>query len=165
MLLKTQVKSEYLSYVVSKVDAEPLLTVGPHAFDLQLLEEVTVKDFNGSKRRAKLFKSLESLVSELDNEAASCELWIDGSFLTKKAEPEDIDLTIVIDEAELNSLSVYLQNVIIAVACGGHPLGKELDCFIIRAADQKARAYWDDFWSSGRDNTPKGYAVVKLGNP
>lgn len=44
-----------------------------------------------------LFLHLEQVVQELLTAGIACEVWIDGSFLTEKDEPNDLDVTIILD--------------------------------------------------------------------
>jgi hypothetical protein len=77
------------------LNSEGLLPVG--LFDCTLLE---ARDrfglFNGSDRRARLFARLEDLTSAMRLSGLFEALIIDGSFVTAKVAPNDIDLVAVL---------------------------------------------------------------------
>lgn len=55
--------------------------------------------------RFDLYGKLYTLVSRLQQNQVVCELWIDGSFVTNKPEPDDIDLSVMIDVADYEKLT------------------------------------------------------------
>ncbi len=65
------------------------------------LKRLTVDSFQPNERRLFLFSELERLISDLQKLKMIGQLWIDGSFLTQKPEPEDIDLTAVFYEQDI----------------------------------------------------------------
>lgn len=80
-----------------KQDCEPLLGPGRHAMSLSELKRLCVIDFPDSSSRPSLFKKLEKLVSKYECEGIPCDIWIDGSFVSSRKEPNDIDLLVQID--------------------------------------------------------------------
>ena len=62
----------------------PLLPPGRHVMSMSNLFKIAVANFPTSKARSILFAELERLHADLDNAGVLCELWIDGSFFTKK---------------------------------------------------------------------------------
>lgn len=79
-----------------KEDFEAILGPGRHPYDTTALREQFVRPFNNDRRR-QLFFNLTTLLSKLNEYAVACEVWIDGSFLTQKPEPNDIDLSVMVD--------------------------------------------------------------------
>ncbi|MGH9841429.1 MAG: DUF6932 family protein [Blastocatellia bacterium] len=64
------------------------------------LEEIGERfgSFQTTDRRVRLFEKLRDLVDEERKAGAAIELIVDGSFTTDKANPDDIDLVIVLPE-------------------------------------------------------------------
>jgi hypothetical protein len=134
------------------------------------LRVLTVAGFPSSVRRPTLFSELERLANDLSIANVVCELWIDGSFLTEKPEPDDIDLSFVAWVHHLETLSPQLQNALLADLNGGKNYSPALDTYFCarflredprRVADSST--YWGAHWSKGWDDHIKGYAVIKLG--
>ena len=68
---------------------------------LERLRDLTVAPLSASQRRTTLFSALDALVTNLILLSIPCELWINGSFLTEKLEPDDIELWFVIKSKRL----------------------------------------------------------------
>jgi hypothetical protein len=90
-----------------KFDHPPLLAPGRHFMTLNGIEALCVHPFNGTapERREKLFYALEQLVQEILLVKLRCTAFVDGSFLTEKPDPSDVDVLINIDEDVMNNLS------------------------------------------------------------
>ena len=147
---------------VSKPDSPPLLPAGKHHLSLAELEELAVVPFSSEGPRSALFNDLTSLVQRLSTFGIKCELWVDGSFLTEKPDPADIDLTIVIGRVDFDLMPSAMKNQVIMLCSKSHPLNASLDCYIVDNGDQSRLAYWDIMWGSDRDNAPKGYIVLDI---
>jgi hypothetical protein len=76
---------------LKKADFSPLLTPGIHALSLAELQAIAVTPFLADARRALLFASFKQWTQKLQSLHVQAILWIDGSFLTSKDGPEDID--------------------------------------------------------------------------
>lgn len=148
----------------------PLLPPGRHVMAVEELRVITVTAFAGSRRRAWLFSELKRLVFYLNQEHVICELWVDGSYLTEKPDPEDIDLSFAAWVQHLESLDPSLQSSLLANLNGGKAYSPALDTYFCarflredprRGADMTA--YWCEKWGKGWDDWLKGYAVIKLG--
>lgn len=135
--------------------------------DLRIL---TVDRFPGSTRRPMLFIDLERLVNDLDSMSMVCELWVNGSFLTEKDEPDDIDLSFSAFVSDVEILDMAMQDWILTNLNGNKRYSRYLDTFICfryprehpnRRAD--LTGYWTEKWGVGWDDRLKGYAVIKLG--
>jgi hypothetical protein len=148
----------------------PLLPPGRHVMAVEELREITVTAFTGSRRRERLFSELERLVFDLNQAQVICELWVDGSYLTEKTDPEDIDLSFAVWVQHLESLDPSLQSDLLANLNGGKAYSPALDTyFCARFLREDPRcvadttAYWGEKWGKGWDDWLKGYAVIKLG--
>jgi len=79
----------------AKFEFPPLLPVGFHEISLPELRDVCVTAFPGSGRREGLFRNVEAICTSLSVALIRSEVWVDGSFLTKKTEPDDVDLVVL----------------------------------------------------------------------
>lgn len=81
------------------------------------LRTLLVDGFPLSTRRERLWKNLEWFVGELRRLRLNCRLWLDGSYLTEKIDPDDIDLIVELDYDFTNSLSAE-QHAFLLGCCG-----------------------------------------------
>ena len=75
-------------------DYEPLLTEGMHYRTLDELRDRCVATFPLSSTRPGLMANLDSAIARLNSAGVPGEVWIDGSFLTAKIDPADVDLVL-----------------------------------------------------------------------
>ncbi len=76
-----------------KLDYPPILPDGLHQKNLEEVQVLCVDAFPLSASRVRLMAGLRAMVDLLTTDGVSGNLWVDGSFLTKKLEPEDVDIT------------------------------------------------------------------------
>jgi hypothetical protein len=76
---------------LKKIDFPPLFAPGIHPLSLEKLEEIAVAPFPNDPDRLRLFLLLMQWMEKLRALQVSAILWIDGSFVTQKAAPGDID--------------------------------------------------------------------------
>jgi hypothetical protein len=77
---------------MSKPDFPALLAPGCHQLTIDALEGLAVTPFPGDPRRPGLIAKLRAWVAAIRAYHVTGTLWIDGSFLTQKPSPGDIDL-------------------------------------------------------------------------
>jgi hypothetical protein len=99
-----------------------------------------------------------------------CELWIDGSFLTEKSVPNDIDLTLVVHQKIFEMLGEKTCDEMVRALNGGKVYSPLLDtymCFQFDYGDPRSGAsgesYWARQWGLDRENFLKGFAVIRIG--
>lgn len=149
---------------------DPLLAPGRHFLGLAEIEDVCVRKFsNSSSRREYLFRELARLHDALRSTGVTCELWTNGSFLSEKLEPGDIDVVICIDRDVLDGLegpNRWLFNILDA----RDRFSPDLETFIMPSVplghedyDKHYMHYWGNMWGSGYDDSLKGYVVTKIG--
>lgn len=134
------------------------------------LLQKTVLNFPQSISRAFLFSELERLHVDLTVTGLICELWINGSFLTEKLDPNDIDLSFACFYNDFEMLDSTLQANVWSLLNGGKRYSPVLDtyiCFRFLRDDPRAMADgsrdWSEKWSVGWDDWLKGFAIIKLG--
>ena len=107
--------------MVRKVDWPPLLAPGRHCMSLYELKALCVDGFEGPSllHRECMFFGLERMVQEILSTKLPCHLRIDGSYLTKKPDPGDIDVVVVFD-FDVSEALTEEQRMIIDVINGDH---------------------------------------------
>ena len=78
----------------SKPEFAPLLAIGRYEMSLAELKQLCVYDFPLSATRPRIMEGLEKVIEELRMNGIEGEVWIDGSFVTEKMNPEDVDLVL-----------------------------------------------------------------------
>ena len=77
--------------------------------DLYLLKQVFVDEFQESQTRNAIFEGFQKFLTNFSNFTnISFDIWIDGSFVTKKLNPNDIDVVLIIDASDFS----YFFNII-----------------------------------------------------
>lgn len=140
---------------------------------LELFEQVFIKDI-GTPIRSTLFESFLKYTTELKNTLEGAELtcWINGSFATKKKEPNDMDLVTFINYDMLDLKEQFLQDF-------KYPdsLTKfGLDAYIVKVYPRSHskyplyigdEMYWMDRFDKNKRNrngvkVPKGFVEIVL---
>lgn len=156
-----------------KVELPPLLGPGLHEMPIQRLRKLCVDDFGTSITRKRIMKGLEIFISVFSINGIVAEIWVNGSFLTKKIDPEDADLVANINGDLLdNYFSIaHLVNEIVndhddihqQLLCDAYirvewPPGNPNYLFGLGR-----RQYWlNTFGYALHSKEPKGIAVVRV---
>ena len=132
-----------------------------------------VDAFPTSESRPAIMEGLEYLVDSLMSAGVEGELWVDGSFLTRKVDPGDVDVVLrvtdefmvsattaqgaaisrIVDEHDMLKASYFCDAYVFREYPGGHPK---------YAAGQLLRKHWEQMWGHDRRLNPKGFAVLTL---
>ncbi len=147
-----------------------MLPEGLHPISLGQVRTMCVTNFPLSTTREPIMIGLERLIGELEGRSVSTEVWIDGSFVTEKINPKDVDVVLCTDsrvydegtDQQRSILHTVNANLKKVLGCDsylfleypqGHPLYEE---------GQRLREYW--LWQFGisRSDEPKGIAVVEV---
>ncbi len=88
-------------------DHAPLLAPGCHYFSLSEIEVLCVHSFHGAARtcRERLYYALEEFVQRVLAGRFCCTVFVDGSFLTRKPEPDDVDVLVSTELCVLEALN------------------------------------------------------------
>ncbi len=130
------------------------------------LEALTLKPFPSNKRREKLFMSFNSWYDSLITLGLQGVIWVDGSFLTEKSNPSDIDivsinltLTRQLTPLENSELSKLLNHNHVKTVY-------DLDYYMEQPSLQKLvhrEAYWKGFFGFQHDRiSAKGFVEIVL---
>ena len=84
-----------------KQEFEPLLNLGFHRMTLSAVRALCVDAdiFALSQRRKTIMDNLTHILERVGGASIVGEIWLDGSFLTKKIDPCDADLVLHVDGA------------------------------------------------------------------
>lgn len=97
--------------------------------DLETFEKIFISNFEYSDTRKKLFQNYLSYIHDFKNQISeNFYQWIDGSFVTSKLNPNDIDIVTFLDAGiyENNLLKlVYFQG-------GNLKMEQKLDCYFVK---------------------------------
>jgi hypothetical protein len=106
----------------------------------------------------------------LSNEAIRAEIWIDGSFLTQKIEPDDIDLVVLLEAKDIPSYtSLSAWQVLERIAHQGFVSPLKCDSYVHFdfpanhpqfLENEVKRAYWVRQFCFNRQVEMKGLAVI-----
>lgn len=156
----------------NKPEFPPIFPPGRH---YMLLPEVCVQcvdAFPASPTRSGIFAALERLCAFLLRNGAFCELWLDGSFISTKPDPEDADLSVVIDADVFYALDASIQTNLEALLDDKNydPL---LHNFLLiryprsdprRKIWEQNEAGWAEWWCVGEKSLlVRGMPVIRLG--
>jgi len=155
-----------------KPEFPPLLEVGLHERTVTQLRELCVNGFvDRAVRREPIMSGLDAMVKKLAEGGIIGKLWVDGSFLTQKSEPDDVDLLLHVTASFVEKCDQKVRQLLDwfraeqqeAYACHTFmwiEFEKEddPDYWI----GEYTRAYWLKQYGFARFNAVKGIAVVKL---
>ncbi|MGG3871697.1 DUF6932 family protein [Brevibacillus laterosporus] len=121
-----------------------------------------VDDFPESTNRPNVFAGLVKFLKELDNVLIPHSIWLDGSYLTKKLEPNDIDLVVFYeledisgDETRANVILDIIKNRSSYYLCDAY------FCYAPNPRiDPNTRNYWRGQFGFDRDDQPKGMILL-----
>jgi len=77
-----------------KDEYPPLLEPGLHEMGMADLKALVVDGFPLSQRRSVLWDNFVKIVDRLRQLRVPCKIWVDGSFLTQKIDPDDVDFVV-----------------------------------------------------------------------
>lgn len=154
------------------LNSNGLLPVGRHTVTVDQFREHFVDAFPESKSRGRLFRRWQQHRESLTSMIAVRSQWIDGSFVTSKADPGDIDLVSFMDGATYDGLAPGLREMVLALVAGDSTRGFwSMDSYPVFEFDAGHRAavasasqtdYWHQWWQRSRteDGIVKGYLEV-----
>lgn len=154
-----------------KQEFPPLLKLGFHRMTWRQLLDLCVVPFVQSATRPLISAGLAHVCGQLNACKIDMEMWVNGSFLTKKVDPEDSDVVVRISSDDLDvahSAQCKLLDVIVQEDYKSQ-YRCDFYCFVEypnsheRAADGEwMRAYWIRQFGFSRADTPKGLALLEI---
>lgn len=149
------------------MDYAPLLADGFQEIGIWQLDQCFLGPFKESHRRLHLIRQFRDFLNELQKLGIPLEVWIDGSFTTRKPEPEDVDIIVWAREADceaLDSRKGILFDQMLHI--DNHERVKILynvDVNLANAESAERRDYWLKQFGSDRSKlTTKGIYTLSL---
>jgi hypothetical protein len=138
---------------------KPILAAGIHYMTLEDFRLQFVDRFPHSIRRRLIFDKFSQFLEYILSESFVTELWLNGSFVTEKPEPGDIDAVVFFDESKSNrldnSFKAFLKNIT------SIQLNFFTDIRYARNNDENLKSYWRGWYGFSRDEKPKGFVRLK----
>jgi hypothetical protein len=147
-----------------KQEYPPLFAPGLVEITMDDLERLFVEPFESPWARRRLVERLRDLIAVLQEIGLSCEVWIDGSFLTFKPEPSDIDMVILSDDESRAKLTVSQCSTLDKLIKNKDRTRYRYKCDLSFCGrhDLKQRDYWFRLYGYSRSKQPKGIARLSL---
>lgn len=143
----------------SKPEYPPLFAPGFHDVEDGKLDELFVEPFPEPGVRKGLVENLRSLLAAVRATGIRAEVWLDGSFTTKKPDPADVDAVIYFDPAEVQALDLEHQATLDELAdTNRSKLKYRCDVYFVPNDRPEWRSYWRGWFCFTRDEEPKGIA-------
>jgi hypothetical protein len=152
---------------VSKQEWPPLLRLGFHDLDAGSRRRICLDRFQESITRKGILANLESIIDLINRQAITGEIWIDGSFLTEKLNPDDVDLAFVISRAAHLGMNAGQQQFFDGLNDSRLYDQYRLDSYgitIDQGTDvgRYVHAYWLRQFGFSRSDQPKGIIRVSV---
>ncbi|KAF0250043.1 MAG: hypothetical protein FD167_554 [bacterium] len=149
-----------------KTEYPSIIPIGITKMRLDEFEEWVKTSFKDSEYRQNLLNYFKEVIKKIQVFRFSFEVWVDGSYLTEKPEPDDIDLLIIISRRLVNKLSQDRQDELYNkyFSIEGKSNIKHLykcDINFMYKEDEKRRTFWLDLFGYSRDKKPKGIISIK----
>lgn len=157
--------------MIDKEEFPPLLEPGFHVMTLADLRARCVAAFSLSKTRSEIMDGLDKFVDMLRVENVVGDLWIDGSFMTQKLDPEDVDVVLSVQSHFHKNGTEVQQALVDLVEAADFKPDYFCDVYVLWQYDQddelyalgeSQRAYWIRQFGFSRGADKKGMALIKL---
>jgi len=152
---------------VNKEEFPPILTPGFHVHDLVSLRRLCVSAFPDSITRAGIMNRLEALIHLMNHNGVVGQIWIDGSFLTQKLNPDDVDLLLILHPTDFTSMNAAQSNFFHWFLSNNLYQSHRCDNYAVvfdRTAPEGEwnYAYWLRQFGFSRRNIMKGVVVMNV---
>lgn len=133
------------------------------------LRRACVDAFPLSRRRDPIMRSLEAMCLAISSALLQAEVWVDGSFLTQKIEPDDVDVVLVFSELagggtpeQQNIISrIDAQDFQFPLRCDSYTCKQFPKGHALHGTGEFMRAYWIRQFGFSRGQQLKGIAVIR----
>ena len=125
----------------------------------ETLTAFLVKPFDDSRRRESQLERLLALLVEVGKVRIFTEAWIDGSFVTDKEEPNDVDIVLWYDTVP--SISPRELRIYRELHDGNLMMSRyRCDVYLATNGNDKLQRYWNNWFGYDRTGHPKGIVRV-----
>ncbi len=147
-----------------------LLPPGRHELKLSELKKICVDDFPLSTSRLVIMEGLEKVIDKLKSCFIQGEIWINGSFVTNKIDPNDVDLVLrtsaqFLDNAnpdQRNTVDWLSSNLKTAFHCDSYVFSEWPVDHKNYLVGKNMHDYWTKLFGFSRGGSPKGIIVISL---
>ena len=140
---------------------------------LSQFERIFVEEHGSESKRAKLFDNFKAFTTDFSEKISqkfTC--WINGSFVSQKSSPRDIDFVILLDYQIVEEKKAIIKsNFLNADSLKEY----NLDAYIVKIYPEEHDnykytksdlSYWNDWFTKGKKNRagvrpPKGYVEIE----
>ncbi len=146
------------------MEFDPLYPAGFHDITIDSLDEIFVIPFEDTERRKYLTDRFRAYIEKFSELGLKAEIWLDGSYSTKKPEPGDMDILIVFDVDEVNNLPLDKRPLLQELF--DRELSKirySIDVLLLPSNDINNRSYWRGWFGFSRNEQPKGIPRLYYG--
>jgi len=145
------------------MEFEPLLLPGIHDITKSDLSNHFASPFSNQEKRIQLIERFNYLIEKVELIGIPFEIWINGSFVTNKEEPNDIDIVFFFDPVKVNYLPADKKILLEEVANNAFSKYRyNCDVYFIPNDNQVLRSYWRGWFGYTRSETPKGFARITV---
>ncbi len=146
----------------------PLLEPGIHYKTLAEVETLCVTTFGNNERRRKIFNLFSELMNRVLSLGLDWVIWVDGSFVSEKPDPGDVDVLFVpTDERAVNNLDEDGKKLLMELFSDRQRTKRQYLTDAIFApefmVDPNQHMYWRGVFGFDREDRPKGWIQLKLG--
>jgi len=136
------------------------------------LSTLCVDRFPLSASRGLVMAGLSTVLARLKQVGLNAEVWIDGSFLTEKIDPEDVDIAIRLSGTDWEGATEQISEVVDWAVSDDVCRSHRVDGYVWAdwPADhpqhelgKQMRSYWTKWYGASRSEQPKGIVVISLG--
>ncbi|QRX83252.1 hypothetical protein [Glaciimonas sp. PAMC28666] len=148
-----------------KIDFPSLYSPGIHEQTMQQVEGIAVKPFSADIRRQEVWRRFRLLHDTVTAIVPRCEWYINGSILTTKVGPDDVDASVFIRQSVLSAMSAKERDYLKTLRDRDSTKLRYLTDFFIESADDpNRRMYWRGVFGFCHDSiTAKGFVSVQYG--
>jgi hypothetical protein len=151
-------------------DLPSMFPIGFHHLTMGDIEQACVDQFPLSTVRGIIFKGLATFVETLEIAKVPGELWLDGSFLTEKINPKDVDVVLRVEAAIYNSgtpeqrdaIDWVIANQKLTLKCDSYAFFEYPSAHALHAEGLWWYSWWHKQWGFSREDDPKGIVVLSL---
>lgn len=145
------------------MEFEPLLAPGIHDITKETLEHHFVSPFALQEKRKQLIERFGFLLEKVEEIGIAFEVWVNGSFVTKKDEPNDIDIAFFYDPIQANALPAEKKTLFMEVADNSVSKYRyNCDVYFLPNNNVHLRSQWRGWFGFTRMETAKGFARINL---
>lgn len=116
-------------------------------------------------------QGLQQFIGRLIASGLTAEIWLDGSFLSEKIDPADVDIVVRCDAIsqydsgtpeQRAAIDWVIANQKISLKCDSYPLFYYPPGHPLHTEGEWWYSYWHVKWGFSREEDPKGIAVIRI---